>query len=540
MKLNSIFDIASKIGLQPSDLFCYGPYKAKIEPRKANKKSKLVLVTAITPTKYGEGKTTTVISLVDGLNAIGKKAIATLREPSLGPVFGLKGGATGGGKVTVEPSEDINLHFNGDMHALTSSIDLIAAVIDNHIYQGNELDIDPTRVQFKRALDVNDRSLREITIAQGPLSKASGRPLNGIERKDGFVITVAHELMAIMCLAKDEDDFAARLKNILVGYSLSEHKKITVGDLKVSKAVMKLMRQALKPNLVQTSNGSPALVHGGPFANIAHGCCSLISLNTASALSDIVVTEAGFGSDLGAEKFLDIVSDVGDLRPDLCVMVVTIRALKHHGGWQEDEGESVDKMLEGTKNLLQHISNMKKFGLDVVCNINKFYQDTPSEIQALEKFLDERNIPYALNDGFESGVEGCIDIANLVSEHLQMNLSNYHRLYNKNEPLKDKIEKICKEIYHSSLVEYAPLALNKLSEYSSDKDYSSFYVCNAKTPMSFSDNAKLLNAPKDFVCHVKDIELAQGAEFVIPIMGSIVRMPGLPKVPAACKMEEDD
>lgn len=540
MELKNIDVIAGKLGLKPSDLFHYGPYMAKIEPRipSPDHKARLILVTAITPTKAGEGKTTTAIALADALTALGKKTAVALREPSLGPVFGLKGGATGGGKVTVEPSEDINLHFTGDFHALTSSINLVAAVIDNEIYQGNELNIDPNNITWHRAMDMNDRALREITVAEGEFSKKTGKNLNGVKRQDGFVITVAHEMMAILCLAKDEDDFKDRVGKMVVGYTY-DRKPVTVKDLKVTNAVMLLMKKALKPNLVQTSNGTPALIHGGPFANIAHGCNSILATRTALSLADYVVTEAGFGSDLGAEKFCDIKCPEAGIAPDLAVVVATVRALKLHGGvaYEDLEKGNIGAMEKGLANLERHVENMKKFGLPVLVNINRFASDTDNEIRALEKWCKEKDYAFALNSAFEDGPEGALDPAKKALELLKIP-AHFHTLYSKDEGLETKITRIAKEIYHASDIEYSDLAKKQLEE-CHELGYDHFYVCMAKTPMSFSDNPKLLNAPEGFTLHIKSIEVAVGAQFVIPLTGSVLRMPGLPKVPAAVKMEEE-
>jgi formate--tetrahydrofolate ligase len=541
MKLQKITKIGKKLGLSPDDLYPYGPYMAKIEPRVPEKdhRAKLILVTAITPTKAGEGKTTTSIALADALSYLGKKAIVALREPSLGPVFGLKGGATGGGKVTVEPSTDINLHFTGDFHALTSSINLVAAIIDNSIFQGNELSIDPENVTWRRAMDMNDRALREITIGQGGISKKTGKPLNGVERKDGFDITVAHEMMAILCLAKNEADFKKRLGDMVVAYTYDK-KPVTVRDLKVTNAVMLLMKNALKPNLVQTSNGTPALIHGGPFANIAHGCNSIVATKTALALGDYVVTEAGFGSDLGAEKFLDIKCPEAGIAPDLCVVVATIRALKLHGGvpFEELEKENVEALKKGFANLERHVENMKKYGLPVLININRFASDTPKEIETLESWCRQKGYDCALNDAFAKGPKGALDVANKALMLLSDVPSKYHPLYKKEEDLKEKIERIAKEIYRADRVEYSEEA-QKTIDFCYKEGYDKFYVCMAKTPMSFSDDPKLLNAPTGFTLHVKSVEVATGAQFVIPLTGAVLRMPGLPKVPAAVKMEEE-
>lgn len=532
MSLMKIQDVARKLGLPEESVEPYGFYKAKIDPRLATgvKKGHLVLVTAITPTKAGEGKTTTSIALADGLTLIGKNACLALREPSLGPVFGLKGGATGGGKVTVEPSEEINLHFTGDMHALTSSNNLISAVIDNHIFQGNELNIDSNRIVFKRAMDMNDRALRNINIAQGKN--------NGTERTDGFVITVASELMAIMCLAKDEADFKERVGEIIVAYTL-EGKPVTVKDLKIVNAIMKLMREALKPNLVQSSFNTPAFIHGGPFANIAHGCNSVIATKLALSNSDYVITEAGFGSDLGAEKFLDIKCQEAELTPNLCVVVATIRALKLHGGASEDnlDREDIVALQRGIPNLERHLENMKKYGLPVICNINIFKSDSKSELETLGKWLKENGYKYAFNNAFLEGASGAKDLAELVVSEINSVKTNYHPLYKKEETLKTKIEKIAKEIYNASSVEYSSKAAIQLKEY--EEKYPDFYVCMAKTPLSFSDDAKIKGAPRGFTIHVKSINLSHGARFIIPLTGAIMTMPGLPKVPAAVKMEDE-
>lgn len=532
MELKKINEIAKKLNIDESFVEPYGFYKAKIDYSKAkgDKKGHLILVTAITPTKAGEGKTTTAIALGDGLNKLGKSVCLALREPSLGPVFGMKGGATGGGKVTVEPQEEINLHFTGDMHALTSANNLISAVIDNHIFQGNELNIDPKNIVFKRAMDMNDRALRQITVAQGKK--------NGIEREDGFVITVASELMAIMCISKGENDFKQRVGDIIVAYTY-DNKPITVRDLKIVNAVMKLMREALKPNLVQTSYGTPALIHGGPFANIAHGCNSIIATKLALSLSDYVVTEAGFGSDLGAEKFLDIKCQEANLKPELCVVVATIRALKLHGGADENnlECEDLESLKKGLPNLERHLNNMKKFGLPTICNINIFSSDTKNELELLENWLNEKGFKFALNDAYSKGAEGAIDIAKLAVETIDENNSSFHPLYTKDMKLADKINLICKEIYGAKNVIYSEKALAQLSEY--EKKYSDFYVCMAKTPLSFSDDSKLKGAPDNFDIHIKRINLSHGAKFIVPLTGAIMTMPGLPKIPAAVKMEEE-
>lgn len=530
-----INEVAKKAKIDEKYLEPYGFYKAKInmdimDELKDKPNGKLVLVTAITPTKAGEGKTTTSIALADGLAHINKKCMLVLREPSLGPVFGIKGGATGGGKVCIAPSEDINLHFTGDMHALTSSINLISAVIDNHIFQGNELNIDPTRVVWKRALDMNDRALREITIAQG-----KG---NGVVRQDGFVITVASEMMAIMCLAENPEDFIDRVNKITVAYTY-DNQPVTVKDLHISKAIYKLMREALKPNLVQTLEHNPCLVHGGPFANIAHGCNSIIATKLGLKLGDIVVTEAGFGADLGAEKFLDIKCRFAGLKPDMAVMVATIRALKTHGGVAFDDlkQENVRAMLDGCANLERHLENIKKFGLPVVVAINHFADDTEEEIKALTKWCKEHNYVVSFLDGFLKGGEGAIDLANKVSEVLDTKKSNYHPLYDVNLSIKEKICKIAKEIYRAQDVVFLEEAEKHIAQFEK-MGYTHTPVCIAKTPQSFTDNAKIIGAPDGFTLTVRDVTLSSGAGFVVALTGNILTMPGLPKVPAAVKMEE--
>lgn len=534
--LLKIKDIAKKAGIKEEYIEPYGNYKAKINMDilkelgdKPN--GKLVLVTAITPTKAGEGKTTTSIALADGLAKIKQKCMLVLREPSLGPVFGIKGGATGGGKVCIAPSEEINLHFTGDMHALTSSINLISAIIDNHIFQGNELNIDPNKIVWRRALDMNDRALREITVAQGKN--------NGTVRQDGFVITVASELMAIMCLAENPEDFINRVNKITVAYTYDD-KAITVKDLKISKAIYKLMREALKPNLVQTLEHNPCLVHGGPFANIAHGCNSIIATKLGLKLADIVVTEAGFGADLGAEKFLNIKCRFGGLKPSMAVMVATIRALKVHGGVQIEniKEENVEALIKGCANLERHVENIKKFGLPVVVAINHFADDTENEIQTLTKWCKNKGYPVSFLDGFMKGGDGAVDLANKVIETLETKKSNYHPLYDVNLPIKEKIGIIAKEIYRAKDVVFSDEAIEHIAKFEKI-GFANTPVCIAKTPQSFTDNAKIVGAPTDFVVTVRDVTLSSGAGFVVALTGNILTMPGLPKIPAAIKMEEE-
>ena len=534
--MKNIYDIAKKAGIDEEYVIPYGKDKAKIDLAimknlKKNKDGKLVLVTAITPTKAGEGKTTSSIALTDGLNYIGVPSLLCLREPSLGPVFGLKGGATGGGKVSVVPSEDINLHFTGDLHALTSSINLIAAVIDNHIFQGNELRIDPKNILWKRALDMNDRALRSVTVMQ---DEKKGTP-----RHEEFVITVASELMAIFCLAKDANDFKKRVQEIIVALDM-DGDPIKLKDLQISNAIMKLMRQAINPNLVQTLEGNPAIIHGGPFANIAHGCNSLIATKLALKLAPIVVTEAGFGADLGAEKFLDIKCRVGGLHPDAIVMVATIRALKLHGGqlYEDLDREDVDALLKGTCNLKHHLDTIAKYDVPFVICINHFASDTENETKALVKWCEENNYEYAFCTGFADGAKGCQELAKVVKKTLDTKKSHYHPLYDEKLPIVDKINIICKEVYGAGSVTITEKAIEQIKVFEK-MGYGKTPVCIAKTPLSITDDPKIQGAPEGFTITVKEIRLSAGAGFIVALTGSIMTMPGLPKVPAAVKMEQE-
>ena len=536
MNLKNINEVAKAINIDEKYLEPYGKHKAKIDlslldELKNKKDGKLVLVTAITPTKVGEGKTTMSIALADGLARINQKAMLCLREPSLGPVFGLKGGATGGGKATVEPHEDINLHFTGDMHALTSSINLISAVIDNHIFQGNELNINPDRVIWKRALDMNDRALREVEVALGNK--------NGTPRKDSFLITVASEMMAIFCLAKDEDDFKARVNNIVVAYTYDE-KPVYLRQLRISNAIMKLMREALKPNLVQTGENNPAIIHGGPFANIAHGCNSILALKLGLKLGDIVVTEAGFGADLGAEKFLDICCPTGGFKPDGVVMVATIRALKLHGGvpFEELDKCNVEATLQGVDNLKTHLENIQKYDVPVMVAINHFASDDKNEVEALTSWCTSHGYEVSFVNSFLKGSEGAVDYANKVVNMLSTKKSNYHKLYDYTLPIEKKIEIVSKEIYRAKEVVFSEKALEQIKIYNK-LGYDKTAICMAKTPLSLTDNPKIQGAPKDHTIHVKEINLSAGANFVVALTGSVMTMPGLPKVPAAVKMKDE-
>ncbi len=536
MDLLPIGEIAESIGIEEKYIEPYGRYKAKINPsineKLANKENgKLVLVTSITPTKAGEGKTTTAIALAEGMGKINQKAMLCLREPSLGPVFGLKGGATGGGLASIAPKDEINLHFTGDIHALTSSINLIAAVLDNSIYQGNPLNIDPNHVVWTRALDMNDRVLRNIKVGIGKY--------NGVERDDHFVITVASELMAILCLAHDSRDFHKRIKKIIVAYTYDE-KPVTVADLNVSNAVMKLMKDALKPNLVQTLEHNPVLVHGGPFANIAHGCNSILATKLAMKLAPITITEAGFGADLGAEKFLDIACREGDFKPSGAVVVATVKALKMHGGvqYKDLEKENVEALLLGVDNLKAHIENVKKYNIPIIVAINHFDYDTKEEIDALTIWCKNEGYTVSFLDGFTKGGEGTIDLANKVVEMINTDKCNYKPIYELTSPIKEKIDTIAKTIYGAKEVKYLEKAENQIKKFE-EMGFTDSYVCIAKTPNSLSDNPKILGVPKDFTITVRSVNLSAGANFVIPLTGTVMTMPGLGKVPSAIKMEEE-
>jgi len=535
MPLLQIDEIAKIAGIPLTYIEPYGKFKAKIDTSifdvlKDVPDGKLVLVTAITPTKAGEGKTTTSIALAEGMAKINQKAMLFLREPSLGPVFGIKGGATGGGLASIDPRDDINLHFTGDMHALTSSINLIAAVIDNHLYQGNELRINPQRIVWRRAMDMNDRALRDIIIGRGEK--------NGIERQDGFVITVASELMAILCLAKDEEDFRERVQKIIVAFNVDEE-PIRVRDLKISHAIMKLMKDALKPNLVQTIENNPVLIHGGPFANIAHGCNSLIALKLSRKLAPIAITEAGFGSDLGAEKFFDIACRYGEMKPDGVVMVATLRALKMHGGQllEKISEENVEALLKGVNNLRVHLENIKKFGVPSVVAINHFASDHQSEIEALEKWCEEKGYVVSFLDGYLKGGEGAVDLAQKVVKMLDTEPSHYKPLYKLDLSIEEKIEKICKQIYRAGKVEYSKFAREQIAKFN-QLGYGALPVCMAKTPLSLSDNPEVIGAPEGYTITIRELGLSAGAGFVVALTGNILTMPGLPKVPSAVLMED--
>ncbi|WP_394885166.1 formate--tetrahydrofolate ligase [Clostridium perfringens] len=537
-KMEPIINIAKKIGLGEDDIELYGKYKCKIsldaiKKLENNKDGKLVLVTAINPTPTGEGKSTVTVGLGQALNKIGKNTVIALREPSLGPVFGIKGGAAGGGYAQVVPMEDINLHFTGDMHAITSANNLLCAAIDNHIHQGNLLRIDSRRIVFKRVMDMNDRALRNIVVGMG------GK-INGFLREDGFMITVASEIMAILCMASDLEDLKERMGNILIAYNL-DGEPVYAKELEVQGAMALLMKDAIKPNLVQTLENTPAIIHGGPFANIAHGCNSIIATKTALKMSDITITEAGFGADLGAEKFLDIKCRYGNLNPDCVVLVATIRALKHHGGVMKDELNisNVDALNKGMKNLEKQIENIKAYGVPVVVAINKFITDSDEEVKAIEDFCKNVGVEVSLTEVWEKGGEGGIDLANKVIKTMETEPSNFKMIYDSEESIKDKILKIVQTIYGGKGVNYTPQALKQIAEiekFNLDK----LPICMAKTQYSLSDNPSLLGRPENFDITVKEVRVSNGAGFIVVLTGDVMTMPGLPKVPAANRMDIKD
>jgi len=537
-KLKPIMDIAKEWGIEEDEVELYGKYKAKIsldifKRLKDKPNGKLILVTAINPTPAGEGKSTTTVGLGQALNKIGKKAIIALREPSLGPVFGVKGGAAGGGYAQVVPMEDINLHFTGDMHAITAAHNLVSAAIDNHIHQGNALGIDPRQIVWKRVLDMNDRALRQIVVGLG--GKANGFP-----REDGFMITVASEVMAALCLASDLMDLKERFARMVVAYTY-DGKPVTIRDLNVQGAMAVLMKDAIKPNLVQTLENTPALIHGGPFANIAHGTNSIIATKLGLKLADYLVTEAGFGADLGAEKFFDIVCRYAGFRPDAVVIVATIRALKMHGGVakQDLSKENLEALEKGFENLERHVENVRKFGLPVLVAINRFVSDTEAEIELLHKLCQKINVEVSLNEVWAKGGEGGIDMANKLVNLVENNKPNFNYLYDINLSIVEKVNKIAKEIYRANGATFTAQAIKqvqKIEELGLDK----LPICMAKTQYSFSDNPSLLGAPKDFDITVKEVRLSAGAGFIVVLTGDIMTMPGLPKVPAAEKIDIDE
>ena len=533
--LQPIAEVAKKLGLTEDEISLYGKYKAKIDHKLAKregKQGKLILVTAISPTPAGEGKTTISTGLADGLNALGKKTMLCLREPSLGPVFGIKGGAAGGGYAQVVPMEDINLHFTGDLHAIGAANNLLAAMVDNSVYQGNPHNIDPRRIVWKRCVDMNDRQLRFVT-------DGLGGKVNGVPREDGFDITVASEVMAIFCLATDLKDLKERLSRIVVAYTY-DGQPVTAGQIGAAGAMTALLKDAFDPNLVQTLENNPAIIHGGPFANIAHGCNSVMATRLSLSLADYVVTEAGFGADLGAEKFLDIKCRKAGLSPNAVVIVATVRALKHHGGCPKDQlgVENLDYLTAGANNLRRHVENMRNFGLPVCVAINAFPTDTAAEHDCVKKICAELGVPCALAEVFAKGGQGGTELAKTVLDIMQDDTS-VNFTYPDEMPLKEKVLAVAQKIYRAKDVTWSAPALKTLAEIEA-MGYGNLPVCIAKTQYSFSDDAKLLAAPSDFTMTVRDVRLSAGAGFVVVIMGSIMTMPGLPKKPAAENIDVDE
>ncbi|HEM5140423.1 TPA: formate--tetrahydrofolate ligase [Streptococcus suis] len=533
--LKPITEIVEKVGISFDDIELYGKYKAKlsfdkINAVKDNAPGKLILVTAINPTPAGEGKSTITIGLADALSKIGKKTMIALREPSLGPVMGIKGGAAGGGYAQVLPMEDINLHFTGDMHAITTANNALSALIDNHIHQGNVIGIDQRRIIWKRVVDLNDRALRKVTVGLGS-------PLNGIPREDGFDITVASEIMAILCLATDIDDLKERLANIVIGYRF-DRSPVYVRDLAVEGALTLILKDAIKPNLVQTIYGTPAFVHGGPFANIAHGCNSVLATTTALRLADYTVTEAGFGADLGAEKFLDIKVPNLPKAPDAVVIVATLRALKMHGGVAKTElsAENVEAVKAGFSNLKRHVENIQKYGIPAVVAINEFVSDTADEIAALKELCAEIGVPVELASVWANGADGGVELAETVVATIENQAANYQRLYKAEDSLEEKVTKIVTQIYGGSGVVFEKKARNQLAEFAKN-GWDKLPVCMAKTQYSFSDNQFALGAPTGFDITVREFVPKLGAGFIVALTGDVMTMPGLPKAPAALNMD---
>ena len=537
-EMKHIKEVAVQAGISEDELEFYGKYKAKLSDElwnriKDNEDGKLVLVTAINPTPAGEGKTTTSVGLGQAFAKLGKKAMIALREPSLGPCFGIKGGAAGGGYAQVVPMEDLNLHFTGDFHAITSANNLLAAMLDNHIQQGNTLGIDPRQIVWKRCVDMNDRVLRNIVVGLG-------RKTDGMVREDHFVITVASEIMAILCLADDLADLKRRLGRIIVAYNF-KGEPVTADDLQATGAMAALLKDAIKPNLIQTLEHTPALVHGGPFANIAHGCNSVRATKMALKLSDITVTEAGFGADLGAEKFFDIKCRMAGLKPDAVVLVATVRALKYNGGVAKADlaEENLDALAKGIVNLEKHIENIQKYGVPVIVTLNSFVTDTDAENAFIEKFCRERGCEFALSEVWEKGGEGGLDLAQKVLETLETKESDFHTLYNDELSLKDKIRTIAQKIYGAHDVVYEPAAEKQLAKIES-MGFGSFPICMAKNQYSLSDDATKLGRPENFDIHIREVYVSAGAGFVVALTGAVMTMPGLPKVPAANGIDVTD
>jgi formate--tetrahydrofolate ligase len=536
--MKPIYEIASKLGLTEDDLELYGKYKAKLSSDALKKiqtkqSGKVILVTAINPTPAGEGKSTVTVGLGDAFNRIGKKAMIAMREPSLGPTMGIKGGATGGGYAQVLPMEDINLHFTGDLHAITTANNALAAFIDNHLQQGNELQIDQRRIVWKRAVDLNDRALRKVIIGLGG-------PLQGIPREDGFDITVASEIMAVLCLSTDLQDLKNRLAKMVVAYNYQKQ-PVTVGDLGVEGALTLLLKEAVKPNLVQTIEGTPALIHGGPFANIAHGCNSAIATLTASKLADYVVTEAGFGADLGAEKFLHIKTRSAGFKPKAVVIVATIRALKMHGGMMKTElvNENVQALKDGFTNLKKHIETIQSFGLPAVVAINRFVTDTDAEVNALLEYCAQQNISVALTEVWEKGGEGGVELAKKVVEAIETQENHFAPLYDLSDSIADKVKTIVEKVYGGKGVEFSSKAKKQLQDFES-YGWSNLPICMAKTQYSLSDDPTKLGRPTDFTITIREFKPSIGAGFIVALTGDVMTMPGLPKKPAALNMGVDE
>ncbi|MGY3703718.1 formate--tetrahydrofolate ligase [Vagococcus martis] len=538
VEMKPIKEVAAPLGLKEEDLTLYGNYKAKLDARELTrleneKDGKLILVTAITPTPAGEGKTTTSVGLADAFTKLGKKAMIALREPSLGPVFGVKGGAAGGGHAQVVPMEDINLHFTGDFHAIGAANNLLAALIDNHIHHGNALGIDSRNITWKRVVDMNDRQLRHI------VNGLQGR-VNGVPREDGYDITVASEIMAVLCLSNDIDDLKEKLKNMVVAYNF-EGKPVTAGDLKAEGAMAALLKDAIHPNLVQTLEHTPAIIHGGPFANIAHGCNSIIATKMAMKYADYAITEAGFGADLGAEKFIDIKCRLGNIKPDAVVLVATIRALKMHGGIPKKklEPENVEAVVKGLTNLDKHIENIQDvYGLPVVVAINKFPLDTDAEIEAVEKACKERGVEVVLSDVWANGGEGGIELAEKVMELAEQD-NSFSYVYDLEDSIEEKLTKIVQKVYGGKGIELTGPAKKQLKQLE-ELGYDKLPICMAKTQYSFSDDATLVGAPKDFTITIKNLKVSAGAGFIVALTGAVMTMPGLPKSPASERIDIDE
>ncbi len=530
-KMLPITEVAASLGITPDELELYGKYKAKlseelIEKVKDRPNGKLVLVTAVNPTPAGEGKTTTTIGIGEAMGKLNKKAVIALREPSLGPCFGIKGGAAGGGYAQVVPMEDLNLHFTGDFHAITSANNLLAAILDNHIFQGNALQIDPKQIVFKRCLDINDRALRNITVGLGKKS-------DGVVREDHFVITVASEIMAILCLASDMEDLKERLGKVIVAYTYDGN-PVTAADLNAVGSMAALLKDAMQPNLIQTIEHTPAIVHGGPFANIAHGCNSIRATKTALKLADYVITEAGFGADLGAEKFFDIKCRAAGLKPDAVVLVATVRALKYNGGVDKTElaKEDLTALEKGIVNLEKHIENLQKYKVPIIVTLNRFTSDTDRELSFVEKFCRDRGCDFALSEAWEKGGEGAKDLAEHILLTLENKYSRFETLYPDDLSLCEKIEKVCKEIYGAANVTYDPLALKAIKK-CEEMGYGKCPVCLAKNQYSLSDDPKKLGRPEGFTVNIREAYMSAGAGFLVAITGTMMTMPGLPKKPAA-------